>query len=134
MNLNNRYLSDEELNALICEIEQDDLIMAPPELKVKVLHRAVDKKREFAGYCFRVITSVAAAIVMLVLLPKGEAISNFEMKIPSREEVLKTQEYVSKEEALNKKSYVKKMIENIAIRIGNDNVFSVIVMNENGGE
>lgn len=134
MDLENTYLSDEELNALISEIEQGDLVMAPPEIKVKVLHRTVDKKREFVGYCFRVITSVAAAIVMLVLLPRGEAVNNSEMKIPTREEVLKTQEYVSKEAILDKKSYVKKMIENIAIRIGDDNIFSVIIMNENGGK
>ena len=26
------YLSDEELNAMICEIESGDLVMAPPDI------------------------------------------------------------------------------------------------------
>lgn len=132
MNLNNRYLSDEELNALISEIEQDDLIMAPPDLKAEVLRRMVDTKRTFIMYCFRVITSVAAAIVLILLLPGTINGKQSDREIPSREEVLKKQEYVSREEALDDTGFIQKLFNQFAVLEGN--IASAIMMNENGGE
>lgn len=125
MEFRNEYLSDEELAVLIHEIEQNDLVMAPPDIRSNVLCRTVSKKREFVTYCFRVGTSVAAAIVILFLLPRVLEEQTFESKMPSREEVLAMQEYVSKEEALDETGFIQKIKRNI---------ISAISMNENGGE
>lgn len=99
MILNNEYLSDEELEQLISEVEADDLVPAPPELKENIIHAvfgelhieaaqikekireaAVDipnpppeikkrKQKEFAAYCFRVGMSVAAAVAFIFIMP-----------------------------------------------------------------
>ncbi len=132
MNLGNTYLSDEELDALIHEIEQGDLVMAPPDIKRNVLRRMENPKRAFVMYCFRVITSVAAAIAIMLLLPGAINGKQFNTEIPSREEVLKKQEYVSREEALDETGFVQKFLKNLAILEGN--IASAIMMNENGGK
>ncbi len=132
MNLENGYLSDEEINMLIHEIEQGDLVMAPPDMKTDVLRSAGNKKREFVMYCFRVITSVAAAIAILLVIPgnlNGKAVPT---EIPSREEVLKTQDYLSREEVLDETGLIQKIKKNIAIL--ESNIASAIMMNENGGK
>lgn len=132
MNLENGYLSDEELNTLIHEIEQGDLVMAPPDMKADVLRRAGNKKREFVMYCFRVITSVAAAIAILLVIPGNINDKAVPTEIPSREEVLKTQDYLSREEVLDETSLIQKIKKNIAIL--ESNISSAIMMNENGGK
>lgn len=101
------YLSDADLKALIMQIEQQELVMAPPDLKDRILRevqaetktqteaeaqvpeekhaleceRPKEKKKilysqkrkskttEFRRYCFRVWTSVAAAILLIFMLP-----------------------------------------------------------------
>lgn len=114
------YLSDEELDQLIVQIEQNELVMVPPDLMEQILsqmpeqpaedraaedrpardrsavarpaegrpaeirsaenrpdgglkpHIAVPGKygiREFRQYCFRVILSVAAALVIVFTIP-----------------------------------------------------------------
>ena len=73
------YLSDADLKALIMQIEQQELVMAPPDLKDWILREVQaetktqtetkDKKAEFRRYCFRVWTSVAAAILLIFMLP-----------------------------------------------------------------
>lgn len=132
MNLENGYLSDEELNMLIHEIEQGDLVMAPPDMKTDVLRRAGNQKREFVMYCFRVITSVAAAIAILLVIPGNTNDKAVPTEIPSREEVLKTQDYLSREDVLDETSLIKKIKKNIAIL--ESNISSAIMMNENGGK
>lgn len=92
MILHSEYLTDEELELLISETE-DDLVPAPPEMadgianvlwaEVQVKERGVaeetrsktaqnkktGKRREFAAYCFRVAMSVAAAIAFMCIVP-----------------------------------------------------------------
>lgn len=92
MILHSEYLTDEELELLISETE-DDLVPAPPEMadgianvlwaEVQVKESGVaeetrskttqnkktGKRREFAAYCFRVAMSVAAAIVFMCIVP-----------------------------------------------------------------
>ena len=64
------YISDEQLEQLIAEVEQSELIPAPPEMKDRILDGMDDRKiREFRRYCFQVITSVAAAVAVVFLLP-----------------------------------------------------------------
>lgn len=132
MDFETTYLSDEELNELINEIEKNDLVMAPPEIKEKVLKKATDNKKEFVMYCFRVLTSVAAAIAILLIIPGTMANGTGETQIPSREEVLQTQKYLSKKEALEEEGFVEKVLKNLAIL--EKNRVSAILMNENGGK
>lgn len=89
MKLVNTYLSDEELEQLIAHIEQKELVAAPPDLMEDILGRMEvmltsseevpevrrgiterQKIKEFRSYCFRVVTSVAATVAMIFLLPK----------------------------------------------------------------
>ncbi|MBR5508529.1 MAG: hypothetical protein IKV59_00595 [Lachnospiraceae bacterium] len=66
------YLSDLELEWLIRDVEQSELVGAPPDLAEQIWYRikTPDKKREFRRYCVRVMTSVAAAIAVVFLLPE----------------------------------------------------------------
>ncbi len=92
MILHSEYLTEEELELLISETE-DDLVPAPPEMadriadiiwkEAQVKENSVaaearsktcqskknGKQREFAAYCFRVAMSVAAAIAFMCIVP-----------------------------------------------------------------
>ena len=142
------YISDEELERLINQVEQEELVAAPPDLMESILE-AVDsagepeaklvavqaaRKKEFRGYCFRVITSAAAALALVFLLPeltKGMKLTGAQMPeyadkstvvgtIPVRAEVVKsvpdkatvvvTKPAPSKEEVLNDTGFVEKVI------------------------
>lgn len=138
MSLENEYLSDEELEMLICEIEQSDLVMAPPSIREKVLEEARSKNTDFIRYCFRVVASVAAAIILLFLLPgiSGNMLPKvteaYEEKIPSRQEVLAMQEYATKEEVLDDTNVLKKLFQSISIL--EQNADFNFIKEENGGQ
>lgn len=92
MILHNEYLTDEELELFISEVE-GDLVPAPPEMADRIANvlwkevqvkenneaektrsktaqnKKTGKRREFAAYCFRVAMSVAAAIAFMCILP-----------------------------------------------------------------
>ena len=119
------YLSDEELNAMICEIESGDLVMAPPGIKENVLRKVSNKKKEFVTYCFRVVLSAAAAIVLMFLLPTNIDITVHDEKIPTKQEVLE-------EEALNSRGLLEKILDNVEV-LKNNNL-SAVIMKENGGK
>lgn len=78
MILRNEYLTDEELMQLISEVEENDLVPAPPDCMKNIVNTVFDKpskelkrrkQREFAGYCFRVGMSVAAAVAFIFIMP-----------------------------------------------------------------
>ena len=119
------YLSDEELNAMICEIESGDLVMAPPGIKGNVLRKVANKKKEFVTYCFRVVLSAAAAIVLMFLLPTNIDITVHDEKIPTKQEVLE-------KEALNNRGLLEKILDNVEV-LKNNNL-SAVIMKENGGK
>ena len=119
------YLSDEELNAMICEIESGDLVMAPPGIKENVLRKVANKKKEFVTYCFRVVLSAAAAIVLMFLLPTNIDITVHDEKIPTKQEVLE-------KEALNSRGFLEKILDNVEV-LKNNNL-SAVIMKENGGK
>ena len=119
------YLSDEELNAMICEIESGDLVMAPPGIKENVLRKVANKKKEFVTYCFRVVLSAAAAIVLMFLLPTNIDITVHDEKIPTKQEVLE-------KEALNSRGLLEKILDNVEV-LKNNNL-SAVIMKENGGK
>ena len=133
------YLSEVELEALISEVEENDMVMAPPQLLDELLVRleAAEKeenskaksgekknasKKEFTRYCFRVITSAAAAIVLLFFLPKvtnalPETVYLPKDEIPTKQEVLATKTYATREEVLDDTSFLEKLLGNIKIQI-----------------
>lgn len=130
MNMEKEYLSDEELYALIDEVEQNDMVMAPPDIKDEIMAEIeqnekekqkapvpiADKRnsqREFARYCLRVLTSVAAAIVMAFLLPEFTALETTE--IPTKQEILASEKYETKEEALDETGPLTKLLGRIGI-------------------
>jgi len=81
MTLHNEYLTDEELECLIREAENDELIPAPPDLADKIMHvlfeepeaareiKRRQKKWEFRQYCLRVMLTVAAAVAVVFWIP-----------------------------------------------------------------
>lgn len=125
------YLSDEELECLMCEIESKDLVFAPPDIQEQVLNvldetprviterSNIDKIREFKRYRFRVLATVAAAVVAVFVLPRVENLQQHTMpeKPSAKQDFLKKGRYKTKEEALNDSS----MLENM---LGNVNIFS----------
>lgn len=113
MILHSEYLTDEELELLISETE-DDLVPAPPEMadgianvlwaEVQVKESGVaeetrsktaqnkktGKRREFAAYCFRVAMSVAAAIAFMCIVPNLPGFDEYSVEP-------EVQEYADKE-------------------------------------
>ncbi|RKM60519.1 hypothetical protein D6855_07360 [Butyrivibrio sp. CB08] len=93
MTTDKNYLSDEELNALIAETESEGLVQAPKGLHAEVISRIdrnpapshKESKTEFYRFTYKVVLSVAAAVLLMAILPRS-----FDTKqhIPTREEVL----------------------------------------------
>lgn len=146
------YLSDCELEHLISQVEQDELVAAPPDLMEHIWeaaglveesrqepsmvtattapHRDMQtKKKEFYAYCFRVITSVAAAVALVFLLPEmterieGNQGAVHRQEAPSMEDVVETapqkEQIISakpaptKEEVLNDSAFLDKVLEEV---------------------
>lgn len=132
------YISDEALERLILDVEQNELVTAPPDLMEEVLAKLEKqtirqvkkppvKKKEFYVYCVRVITSVAAAVALVFLLPevsgtvwqqmpltevnRQEIPSREEVgdTVPAKEEVLVTGKVPTKEEVLDDTGWVEKV-------------------------
>ena len=109
------YLSDEELNSLIGDVETEKLIEAPADLDRKVIAVITSSERrktvDFYKYCARVGFAVAAAIALICIVPyipefkvqvPARADSFVSEEVPSREEVLSSKEIKSREEVLSK--------------------------------
>ena len=155
-NLN--YISDDELEQLICQVEESELVAAPPDLMERILEAAgfageqeevVEqpapaisvqsyhiKKKEFYAYCFRVITSVAAAVALVFLLPElsggmepvgrssqkqyeksavMQMVPSYEeviVPVPSKSEVLTVKVVPSKEEVFDDTGFIEKVLSN----------------------
>lgn len=96
MTLHNEYLTDEELEQLILDVEAGELVAAPPELTQNVVNvlfekikddqastrikksQEYKKRKEFAAYCIRVGMSVAAAVAFIMIIPKLPEFEIFE--------------------------------------------------------
>ena len=64
------YLTDTELDDLIRMVEQKELLPAPPNLKEQILGTLGEENIiAFKRYRFRVLTTVAAAVLVIFLLP-----------------------------------------------------------------
>ena len=101
------YLSDEELNKLIADIETEGLAVAPESIEQKVIS-FVDKKEarrssgrskkaEYYTYCFKVFGAVAAAILLLIISPMiRDPIDRF----ASREDLIHGEAVMSREDMI----------------------------------
>lgn len=145
MKLEDEYLSDEQLEQLILQVEQHELLKAPPDFTESVLkqleessqsgvkeiipiNKLESRKKEFVKYSFRVIASVAAAIVLLFSIPE---MNYFQVKnVPTKQEVLATQKYTTREEVLNETSFLTKIVGNI--RTWNEKLEIKFFKEENG--
>lgn len=145
MNLEKEYLTDEELERLILDVEQNELVAAPPDLAADIMagiSRALGtgaahesglehengaenesgaaygrdtehKVKEFRNYCFRVLTSVAAAVVIVFLLP---GLLNLQRSdVPTRQEMVTPGKYATKEEAMNDEGILSETLGNITV-------------------
>lgn len=125
------YISDEDLEQLMLQVEQNELVAAPPDLMERILETAGRmKKKEFYAYCFRVITSVAAAIALVFLLPelsaqmrRAEIMPEFPKQeipryeevadaMPSKDEVILAMQAPTKEEVLGDAGFVERVLNN----------------------
>ena len=161
MNKEFNYISDEVLEQLINQVEQKELVAAPPDLMERILEAVglegelpkesvqysepvetkvlpvnsrTARKKEFYGYCFRVITSVAAAVALVFLLPelmgqmeqnasspeqspviRQQEVPSYEEvvdTVPDREEVVTAMRTPSKEEVLDDTGIIKRVLDN----------------------
>jgi len=128
MNEQLNYISDTELEQLILQVEQEELVAAPPDLMENILVAVgKTKKKEFSSYCFRVITSVAAAIALVFLLPEltgqleqypfthEQEVPSYEEvveKVPSKEDVVASKPTPTKEEVLNNTGLIERVLNN----------------------
>lgn len=146
MKLENEYLSDEELEQLIGEVEQNELVTAPPELLGRIMaeletvqakdcedkqqsNASGNRIKEFRGYCFRVLTSVAAAIAMVFLLP--ELWKTQLPEVPVRKDTVEAGKYATKEEALADTGFLAQILGGTNI-FDSDNEFHIF-NGKNGG-
>ena len=89
-----KYLSDEELDRLINDVESEDLIAAPAQIQSEVL-KAIEKENsashhknkvvELYRYSAKVVFAIAAALLLLFITP---GITGSQDRIPTREEVI----------------------------------------------
>ena len=94
MTFNKDYLSDEELSALIAETESEGLVQAPKGLHAEVMKKIdrdpaasqKERKADFYKFTYKVVLSVAAALLLMVLLPRT---IDTRRPVPTKEEVLK---------------------------------------------
>lgn len=141
MNMENGYLTDEELEALILEVEENELVSAPPDFmdviseKIEGLQEIGDlsckdivemqkkkelsrkrKQIEFHRYCIRVIASVAAAIAIVFALPNVEL-----MKVPQENVLIRKEligKSISREEALDNSNIITKLMNRLNDKTG----------------
>ena len=96
------YLSDDDLNKLIMDIEGKELVQAPAGIERNVLSFIEFKKRrktvEFSTYCLRVACAVAAAIAIVCIVP---FIPETKASIPPREEAVIERNVITREEVLS---------------------------------
>ena len=123
-----KYLTDAELESLIREIEQNELVSTPPDLQDRILEvldqekkaleerQARDKVIEYKRYRFRVMTTVAAAALAILLLPRLESLQQQKTESaepPMQHEIMMKSR--TKEEALNDSGMLETMLGGVNI-------------------
>lgn len=128
MKLEENYLTDEQLMQLILDVEENELVSAPPGLldtilqevekaekaQIKPITSRENRVKEFRRYCIRVITSVAAAVAIIFFTPNLESLEKVD--VPSRQELVG--ENISREEALKENGVIDQIINILNNEIG----------------
>lgn len=124
------YLTDAELDSLIQEIEQNEMVPSPPDLQEQILEvlaqeekvleerNARDKVLEYKRYRFRVMTTVAAAVLVVFLLPRLESLQQQATELPRplmKHEIVMKSRYETKEDALNDSGMLETMLGGVNI-------------------
>lgn len=128
MKIHMKYLTDAELESLIRKIEQNELVSTPPDLQDRILEvldqekkaleerQARDKVIEYKRYRFRVMTTVAAAVLAVFLLPRLESLQQQKTESaepPMQHEIMMKSR--TKEEALNDSGMLETMLGGVNI-------------------
>lgn len=129
------YLTDTELESLILEVEQNELVSAPPNLQDQILEvldqeakaleeqKVRDKIIEFKRYRFRVMTTVAAAVLAVFLLPRLEGLQQQQTETTqplTKHEMVMKGRYETKEDALNDSGVLETVLGGVNIFADND--------------
>ena len=128
--MNREYLSDTDLENIILELEQGEPVSAPQDMLDDILDRLeqetpewqMRKKQEkivaYKRYRFQVLTTVAAAVLAVVFLPK---LANLQQQkkdyVEPKYEYEVQSRYETKEEALNDRGLLEKVL-------GGENIFT----------
>ena len=133
------YLTDAELECLISEIELQEMIVAPPDLQEHILEIVESKKTavrtgkeqnlndklvEYKRFRFRVLTTVAAAVLMVFLLPRIESLQQPEAQFQNAffdQKSVVEKRYATREEALNNSGVMESLLGGVNIFAGNNN-------------
>ena len=119
------YLTDAELESMILELEQHDMVPAPPDLQEQILEaleqetpgqetealklsddrNKQERIRAFRRFRFQVLTAVAAAVLVVLLFPKFKELKQEKIDFLKP---LQKQEYVEKQESVIQSRYETK--------------------------
>ena len=129
------YLTDAELDSLIREIEQHEMVPSSPDLQEQILaaldqeakaieeQKAREKIIEYKRYRFRVMTTVAAAVLVVFLLPRLEGLQQQETELSRplvKHEIVMKNRYETKEEALSDSGMLENMLGGVNIFADNN--------------
>lgn len=130
MMMHMEYLTDTELDILIQEIEQSELVFTPPDLQDQIMEawnqemhaleerKARERVIEYKRYRFRVMTTVAAAVLVVFLIPRLESLRQQEIESAQplmKQEVVMKSRYETKEDALNDSGVLETMLGGVNI-------------------
>lgn len=128
MTRNTEYLTDKDLESIVLELEQSELVPAPPDmlseildtLEQETLERKTQTKQEkiiaYKRYRFQVLATVAAAVLAVFLLPKFANLQRQEKDfVEHKYEFELRNRYETKEEALNDKGLLEKVLGGVNI-------------------
>lgn len=122
------YLTDTDLESIILELEQGELVPAPPDMLIEILEtleqetseQETQKRKEkiiaYKRYRFQVLATVAAAVLAVFILPKFTnpqqqkkdfVEHKYEFEVQSR--------YETKEEALKDRGLLEKVLGGVNI-------------------
>ena len=130
MKIHMEYLTDSELDSLIQEIEQSELVSTPPDLQDQIMEvlnqemhaleerKAREKVIEYKRYRFRVMTTVAAAVLIVFLLPRLESLQQQETESArplTKHEIVMKSRYETKEDALSDSGVLETVLGGVNI-------------------
>lgn len=128
MTRNTEYLTEKELERMVCDLEQNDLVPAPSDMMIEILEtleQGILKEKElekrekiiaYKRYRFQVLTTVAAAVLAVLLLPKLSDLQQQENDfVKYNNEIEMQSRYETKEEALNDRGILEKILGKVNI-------------------